>query len=114
MVGDNFTRAFWGVYGPYTRTDKLRMWDELQCVKNGWSGPQCIGEDFNEILDYQERSTSVCSSNAMVEFHDFINYSTLLDPPLKGGDFTWSMSGDEAVFNVRLFSWVSGLVGTVS
>ena len=39
MVGDNFTRAFWGVYGPYTRTDKLRMWDELQCVKNGWSGP---------------------------------------------------------------------------
>ena len=39
MIGDSFNWAFTGVYGLHTREDKLRMWDELQRVKNGWSGP---------------------------------------------------------------------------
>jgi len=55
------------------------------------------GGDFNEIWPSQERSTGVCPSNAMVEFQNFINYTALLDLPLKGGDFTWSRSGDESV-----------------
>jgi len=35
--------------------------------------------------------------NAMLEFHDFINYAALVDLPLRGGDYTWSRSGGEAV-----------------
>ena len=42
--------------------------------------------DFNEILHSQERSTGVCPLNAMAEFQDFINYSALMDLPLRGGD----------------------------
>ena len=42
-----------------------------------------------------------CDGSGMVGpavvFQDFINYSALLDLPLKGGDFTWSRSGDESV-----------------
>jgi len=53
--------------------------------------------DFNEILYSQERSTDVCPFNAMVEFQEFINYSALLDLPVREGDFTWSRSGDESV-----------------
>ena len=65
---------------------------------SGWLvRPLVHGGDFNEILHSQERSIGVCPFNAMVEFHDFINYATLLDLPLKGGDFTWSRSGDESV-----------------
>lgn len=64
----------------------LRMWDELQCMRNGWSSSWCMGEDFNDILGFHERSTSVCSSNAKREFHDFINYFALVDPPLKEGE----------------------------
>jgi len=33
----------------------------------------------------------------MQEFHNFINYSALADLPLRGGDFTWSRSGGDAV-----------------
>ena len=33
----------------------------------------------------------------MEEFHDFINYATLVDLPLRGGDYTWSGSGGEVV-----------------
>ena len=35
--------------------------------------------------------------NTMQEFHDFINYSALVDLPLCGGDYTWSRSGGDAV-----------------
>ena len=35
--------------------------------------------------------------NTMLEFHDLINYVALVDLPLRGGDYTWSRSGGEAV-----------------
>jgi len=35
--------------------------------------------------------------NTMLEFHDFINYSALVDLPLRGGEYTWSRSGGETV-----------------
>jgi len=66
--------------------------------------------DFNEILHSQERSIGVCTSNAMAKFQDFINYSALLDLPLKGVDFTWSIG----MFNVRPFSCVGILGGGFS
>ena len=53
--------------------------------------------NFNEILHFHERTTGVCPSNAMAEFRDFINQSALVDLPLRGGDFTWSRSGDDSV-----------------
>ena len=34
-----------------------------------------------------------------MEFEDFINYTALLDLPLKGGDFTWSRSEDESLYS---------------
>ena len=52
--------------------------------------------DFNEILYPQERSLGLCPMNTMLEFHDFINYSALVDLPLRGDDFTWSRSGGDA------------------
>jgi len=96
MVGGDFNLAFTGVYGPHTRFDKLRMWKELLCARDGWSSPWCIGGDFNEILHGHERSTRVCPYKTMVEFRDLINYSALMDPPWRG-DLTWSRSGDEGV-----------------
>ena len=37
--------------------------------------------------------------NTMLEFHDFINYSSLEDLPLRGDEFTWSRSGRDVVFS---------------
>ena len=37
------------------------------------------------------------SNDTMLEFHDFINYAALVDLPLRGGEYTWSRSGGEAV-----------------
>ena len=68
MGNGSTTWALTGVYGPPVRVDKLRMWDELRRIRDGWYGPWCIGGDFNEILHSQERTTGVCPSNAMTEF----------------------------------------------
>jgi len=44
QMGDGSTTwAFTGVYGPHVRVDKLTMWDELQRIRDDWSGPWCIG-----------------------------------------------------------------------
>ena len=34
------------------------------------------------------------ASNAMLEFHDFINCSALVDLDLRGWELTWSRSGE--------------------
>jgi len=49
-VEGGFSWAFTGVYGPQAILDKLRFWEELQRTKDSWSGPWCLGGDFNEIL----------------------------------------------------------------
>jgi len=59
--------------------------------------PWCLGGDFNEILHASERSTGVYPGNAMAEFQIFINQRALLDLPLRGGEFTWSRSGVDAM-----------------
>ena len=69
----------------------------MHCIRDGWSGPWCVTGNFNEILYGHARSTRVCLSNTMAKFQEFINFSALMNPPLRGGDFTWSMSGDKAV-----------------
>ena len=33
-----FDWAFTGVYGPQSRSDKLRFWEELYSIKDKWSG----------------------------------------------------------------------------
>jgi len=97
LVDGGFTWAFSGVYGPQDRYVKLRSWEELRRTRNGWPRPWCIGGDFNEILYPQERSSGLCPRNTMLEFHDFINYAALVDLHLRGGEYTWSRSGGEAV-----------------
>ena len=97
MMDGSFTWAFTGIYGPQARVDKLRMLEELDCVRDSWFGPRCLGGDFNEILHPFEKSSGVCPSNAMAEFRDFINHRALMDLPLRGGDFTWSRSGVESL-----------------
>ena len=37
FVGGDFEWASMGVYGPHTRFDKLRMWEEFRCARDGWS-----------------------------------------------------------------------------
>jgi len=50
--------------------------------------------------------------NTMQEFHDFMNYSALVDLPLRGGDYTRSRSDGNAVCSGPFFGFF-GMGGAI-
>jgi hypothetical protein len=92
-IADGFEWAFAGVYGPNHYIDRRRLWDELAGILNWWILPWCIGGDFNITRFSSERSGEGSVSD-MRDFGDFIYDQGLMDFPLAGGSYTWSLSGD--------------------
>jgi len=97
-VDDHFEWGFVGVYGPNCRVDRRGLWDELAGIMSWWSLPWCIGGDFNTTRFPSERS-GVGSVSAMRDFCDFISDQGLMDFPLAGGSYTWSISDDPPVWS---------------
>jgi len=52
MVEGDSTWAFTGVYGPQARVDKLRFWEELQSIRDGWpkSGRDAVYSKLDRFL----------------------------------------------------------------
>ena len=61
-----------------------------------------FGGDINVVRSPYERSLKGKLSSTMVEFYDFINSCSLIDPLLKGGRYTWS--------NMRVFQFCLALI----
>ena len=61
--------------------------------------PWCLVGDFNVIRFPSERSTDGCLSWLMREFSNFINSCNLVDPPLEGASFTWSIHEEVRVLS---------------
>jgi len=72
------------VYGSHPKDDKLKFWEELRSIRDGWSSHWSIAGELNGILHSRERTTSVSASNTKAEFRDFINYSALFNLELRG------------------------------
>jgi endonuclease/exonuclease/phosphatase family metal-dependent hydrolase len=60
--------------------------------------PWCIGGNFNVTWFSSERSGEG-SMSAMRDFSNFISDQSLMDFPLIGGSFTWSLSIDPPVWS---------------
>jgi len=58
LVNSGLSWAFNSVYGPHSREDKLKFWEELCNIRDAWSGPWCITGNFNKILQGRERDTA--------------------------------------------------------
>jgi len=97
-VADHFEWGFAGVYGPNFRIDRRGLWDELAGILSWWRMPWCIGGDFNITRFPSERSGDG-SVSAMRDFCDFISDQGLMDFPLAGGSYTWSISCDPPVWS---------------
>lgn len=64
---------------PNVNNRRVQFWRELLAVNARWSGPWCIGGDFN-IIKYPEEKLGGCSmSSQMTAFFDWINNESLLD-----------------------------------
>jgi hypothetical protein len=90
-VMTDFDWAFAGVYGPNDDGDRRGLWDELAGLMNIWEMPWCMGGILTLFgLHAKEGGGEARSSQAMVEFSEFIFYQGLMDIPLVGGRSTWS------------------------
>ena len=93
-VGDGFSWACSGVYGPIDNLAKGLMWDELVGVHHYWNVPWCCIGDFNIVRFPSERLGNPRLIPAMELFSEFIEDLNLIDLPLEGGSYTWSRGSD--------------------
>ena len=94
-LNDDFAWGRIGVYGPNDDNLRFALFDELKFFMSQWDIPWCLEGDFNVVRSPYERSSKGRLSSPMLEFSYFISVCGLIDPPLKGGRYTWS--GHEVV-----------------
>ena len=93
-VGDGFSWACSGVYGPIDNNARGLMWDELVGIQQYWNVPWCCIGDFNIVRFPSERLGNSRLTPAMELFLEFIEDLNLIDLPLEGGSYTWSSGSD--------------------
>ena len=84
-VGDGFSWACYGVYGPIDNNARGLMWDKLVGVQQYWNVPWCCIGDFNIVRSPSERLGNSRLTSAMELFLEFIEDLNLIDLPLEGG-----------------------------
>ena len=89
-VEDGFQWIFTGVYGLVLANLKEDMWEELGSVRGLWSGPWCIGGDFNASISPSESNRGGRITQAMRRFACVLDDLGVRDLLLQGGPFTWS------------------------
>ena len=93
-VGDGFSWACSGVYGPIDNNARGLMWDELVGIQQYWNVPWCCIGDFNIVRFPSEWLGNSRLTPAMELFLEFIEDLNLIDLPLEGGSYTWSSGSD--------------------
>ena len=86
--GGRLQWIFTGVYGPVLANLKENLWEELGLVRGLWSGPWCIGGDFNVTISLSESNKGGRVTQAMHRFVEVIDDLGVRDMPLQGGPFT--------------------------
>ena len=79
---DGFHWIFIGVYGPVVTNLKETLWEELGFVRGLWSGPWCIGGDFNVTISPSESNKGGRVTSAMRRFVEVIDDLGVRDMPL--------------------------------
>ena len=79
LVDSYLSWAFTSVYGPHSQEDKLKFWEDLRSIRDGWRGPSCVAGDFNEILHNRERSTGTTVQMLLIPWLNFMT-SLIIQP----------------------------------
>ncbi|KAL4201458.1 hypothetical protein AMTRI_Chr02g258770 [Amborella trichopoda] len=94
-TSDGIPWKFSAIYGPNSSNNRERFWNELDLVASLSNPIQCLGGDFNVTRWAHERNSSSSSSQGMRDFLEFINQNELLDIPLQGCKFPFSLHWEE-------------------
>lgn len=78
------------VNGPNSIQRRVDFWKELDDIKSRWSGPWCVGGDWNVVRFPNEKLGGCRTTPDMQAFSGWINNNSLVDLQLSGAAFTWS------------------------
>ncbi|KAL4379336.1 hypothetical protein GQ457_02G017580 [Hibiscus cannabinus] len=88
------------IYGPPYSNEKEEFWQSISCLRMNRNENWCIIGDTDVVAKPEEKLGGLPfeASNAKW-FYDFMDYTCLMELPIKGGMFTWSnrRSEDEAI-----------------
>ncbi|XP_028083295.1 uncharacterized protein LOC114284558 [Camellia sinensis] len=92
----SFECVFINVYGPNDVSKRALLWDTIINIRTSFQKPWCMGGDYNEIRNIEDRRGCVRRDRGMLEFNNFIDQLELVEVPMLGSRFTWcnSMEGE--------------------
>ncbi|XP_074302744.1 uncharacterized protein LOC141634485 [Silene latifolia] len=101
--------TFWFtvVYGSNSDTDRIQLWQELKDIKDNCHEAWCVGEDFNNLLRFNERLGSPVLWSELEDFRKCVDYCELWDIQAKGSFYTWN---NKQAPNTRVFSRIDRFV----
>lgn len=94
---DDFPCSLVNICAPNLVVSRREIWEVLLVLKASSQVPWCIGGDFNEIMEVNERVGCLRAKRGMRDFRDFCNTMELLDIPMMGRSFTWSNYKNHAI-----------------
>ncbi|GAB2210690.1 hypothetical protein Droror1_Dr00015972 [Drosera rotundifolia] len=94
-----FNCCFVLVYGPNSRQDRARVWDEIVQARGLNNYPVICFGDFNEVLKPEERSSYRASVQGMAEFVPFIDLLGVIELQLIGQKYTWYRRASQSRIN---------------
>lgn len=84
MLTSSFQCVIVNVYGPNSNSERKLLWGKLINLRTHFSGPWCLGGDFNEVRNSGERQGCSRRDNGMNNFNKFIEDMELMDLPMLG------------------------------
>ncbi|XP_019237290.1 PREDICTED: uncharacterized protein LOC109217490 [Nicotiana attenuata] len=90
------------VYGHNDAEQRRRLWDHIRGMAKNITGPWLLGEDFNAILNVQDRMSKTPVKNADIkELAELCQDIGITEIPWRGDYFTWTnkQEGDDRVWS---------------
>ncbi|XP_028106487.1 uncharacterized protein LOC114305578 [Camellia sinensis] len=85
----SFNCVIVNVYGPTDVAKRQEVWANFARLKASFLGPWCIGGDFNEIRNADERIGCSRRDQGMRDFNSMVEQLELIVLPMLGRKFTW-------------------------
>ncbi|XP_016164997.1 uncharacterized protein LOC107607576 [Arachis ipaensis] len=89
LLKNDFPCAFCLVYGAHNRAEKLVVWEELSFIAGVCQVPICYMDDFNEVIQVEERKGQDRLIVSAEDFKCWVQDMQLVDLPLHDRKFTW-------------------------
>ncbi|GJY58836.1 RNA-directed DNA polymerase, eukaryota [Tanacetum coccineum] len=98
------------VYAPQDLSEKKSLWEYITHIIDLWDGECIILGDFNEFRSEHERFGSIFNVSSAKAFNHFISALGLIDLPLEGYSYTWSIKSASKMSKLDRFLVSEGLL----